>query len=519
VRRSWFMAVPPLIVALPFAGFPLQYDEVRLFVSTANSVRGNPLRAAEHALRDVDQFLDQGTFRPLGRFLENSVYSAMFETSEATGLAPHALQAVVRLVMVAALAYAAIRVVAALMRSAGAGPDHPALLVYPLVLATTLVANGAVSPLVLFPLLFTGSVVFVLAVALVTARDRDMQFRRLRRHEPVAMALVGVAAAMTYDLVYVAPILAAVFIVARATAAQMTVSEVLRLAAARRWMYLSIGFLVVFVPTRIEIAIRCSRAACYEATNVNASVDALELVPGRLLTGAPPVGWHHNSDLGRPGMQFELAALGGNALMALLLLAAIGWIAVVATSTSQEPESDDAAADGGPPRWERLGAALLMVGGASAVLAAVLVSLARFNQRRGLSVGQPWRDTVLVQFGWSLLIFAVAVVVVHRLRSQQARRTAGEAIVAVLGACLVVTLFFNWRLASVEGRTPGSTVTKQMLIAATTSDPTDRGNARRCELLDSFEDLVFPMDGLLDAMMLDRYGMAFCDPERIASSQ
>ncbi|MCY4424299.1 MAG: hypothetical protein OXC06_14660 [Acidimicrobiaceae bacterium] len=84
-----------------------------------------------------------------------------------------------------------------------------------------------------------------------------------------------------------------------------------------------------------------------------------------------------------------------------------------------------------------------MVGGASAVLAAVLVSLARFNQRRGLSVGQPWRDAVLVQFGWSLLIFAVAVVVVHRLRSRQARRTAGEAIVAVLGACLVVTLFFN----------------------------------------------------------------------------
>ncbi|MCY4424300.1 MAG: hypothetical protein OXC06_14665 [Acidimicrobiaceae bacterium] len=68
-------------------------------------------------------------------------------------------------------------------------------------------------------------------------------------------------------------------------------------------------------------------------------------MPGRLLTGAPPVGWHHNSDLGRPGMQFELAALGGNALMALLLLAAIGWIAVVASRTSQEPESNGSAAD------------------------------------------------------------------------------------------------------------------------------------------------------------------------------
>ena len=132
------MAVPPLIVALPFSGFSLQYDEVKLFVSTANTVRGNPLRAAEHSLRDIDRFLDLGTFRPLGRFLENGVYSAMFETSEATGLAPHALQGMIRLIMVAALAYAATRVVAALMRSAGVRPDHPALLIYPIVLAAHL---------------------------------------------------------------------------------------------------------------------------------------------------------------------------------------------------------------------------------------------------------------------------------------------------------------------------------------------------------------------------------------------
>lgn len=513
------MAVPPLIVAVPFSGFSLQYDEVKLFVSTANSVRGNPLLAAEQSLRDIDRFLDLGTFRPLGRFLENSVYSAMFETSEATGLAPHALQAVIRLVMVAALAHAAVRVVAALMRSAGAGPDHPALLVYPLVLAASLVANGGISPLVLFPLLFTGSAVFVLAAALVMARDRDMRPRRLQRHERVAMALLGVAAAMTYDLVYVAPALAAVFIVSRAVAARMTVSEAIRLAAARRWMYFSLGFLVVFVPARIAIAVRCSRTACYEATNVSLSVDALGLVPGRLLTGAPPVGWHHNSDLGQAGMQFDLAAMAANASMALLLLAAVVWIALVAGRTAQWPGHDDEASDDGPPRWGRLGAALLMVGTAAAVLASVLISLARFNQRRGLSVGQPWRDTVLVQFGWSLLIFAVVVLAVHCLRSPKARRTAVQVIVAVLGTCLVVTLFFNWRLASVEGRSLRSTVTKQMLIAATSSDATDRGNTHRCELIETFEKLAFSMEGLLDELMLDRYGTAFCDPDRIPGSE
>ena len=147
------------------------------------------------------------------------MYSAVFEASEATGLAPHAIQGVIRLLMVVALAHAATRVAAALMRSAGIRSDHPALLIYPIILAATLVANGGVSPLVLFPFLFVGSVVFALAVALVVARDRDMQRRRLQWYEPGAMALLGAAAAMTYDLVYVAPVLAAVFIAARALAA------------------------------------------------------------------------------------------------------------------------------------------------------------------------------------------------------------------------------------------------------------------------------------------------------------
>ena len=159
-----------------------------------------------------------------------------------------------------------------------------------------------------------------------------------------------------------------------------------------------------------------------------------------------------------------------------------------------------------------------MVGAASAVLAAVLVSLARFNQQRDLPVGQAWRDTVLVQVGWSLLIFAGALAVVHQFRSPRARRAAVEVIVAFLGACLVVTLFFNWRLASIQGRSPRSTVTKQMLMAATSNDDTDRANAHRCGLLDAFEGLAFPLNGILDEMMLDRYGMAFCDPDRVLDS-
>lgn len=526
VRRWWFMAAPPLIVTVPLAGFPLQYDEVKLFVSTANRVGANPIRAARHSLQEVGRFLDLGTFRPLGRFLENTQYSAVFETSEATGIAPHAVQGVIRLSLVVALALVAARVVSAVLRSGGARSDHPSLLVYPLVLAATLVAGGGVSPLVLFPLLFTGSVVLVLAVALLVARDRDMEARRLAWRERSAMVLVGAAAAMTYDLVYVAPVLAAVFIAARAVAARMPPAALLRTAAVSRWWHMSVGFLAVFIPSRIEIAIRCGERACYEATKVNPSVDALELVPGRILTGAPPVGWRYNSDLEPSGMQFDLAALAANALMALLLLVVIVWVFVAARGiarwdegTAGHLEPDPSAGSAGTmPRWGRIAAGLGVLGAAAAVLGAVLVSLARFNQQRDLPVGQAWRDTVLVQVGWSLVIFALVLAVAGALRAPRARRVALQAVVVLLATCLLLTLFYNWRLSGVQGRSPRSTATKQLLIAATTDDDTTAGNAGRCKLLGTFEELVSPMGGLLDEMMLDRYGYPFCDPDQVPAS-
>ena len=547
MTRWWFLTVPAFIVAIPLSGFPLQHDEVKLVASTAGRVGANPLRAAELSIQETGRFLDLGTFRPLGRFVENLGYSALLEASEATGLAPHAILGVIRLAVVVALAHAAILMVSAVMRSAGVGAGHPVLLVYPVVLAATLVANSSESPLVMFPFTFTGSVVLVLLVALCVARDQDMAPRRLTWREPVAMALLGAVAATFYDLAYVAPVLAAAYIAARAAAARMPLSAVMRTAAARRWAWTSVGFLAVFVPARIEVAARCGRVAteapyssgwencrleiaegvevaarcgrvaCYEATWISVSDGVLELLPGRLLTGLPPVGWNYSAERGGG----DLLALAANALMAGLLAAIVVWLFIAVRPAARRDQGGrvsggvlDSSPIPGPFPWRASPAALCIVGSACAVLPALLVSLSKFNQRRGLAVGQPWRDTVLVQVGCSMIVFALVVVVVGLIGGARARRAAVHTAVTVAGACLVATLFFNWRVTAVEGGSPRAAVTKQMLIAATSNDATDRGNARRCELLDTFEELAFSMDGLLDEMMLDRHGIPFCDPDR-----
>ena len=280
-------ALPAVIAAAPLAGFSFQGDERSVVYHHVVHTGTIPMRAAEVAVQSVDGYLTVGNFRPLGRFLEPLVYSLEFDAAEATGLAPHAVHGVVRLTMVMILALTAARAVSALARSAGTFSGVPVTLVFPMVLATTLVANGRHSPLVLFPFTLIGSVVLILAIAQTVARDQDMRVRPLRRREIAAMVLLGAAAACTYDLVYVAPVLAAVFIAARARAAAMPARALLSTAAARRWLALSVGFLAVFVPTRMEIARRCGDRSCYEGSDISLSGEMFELAAGRSMTGAP----------------------------------------------------------------------------------------------------------------------------------------------------------------------------------------------------------------------------------------
>ena len=525
---GWIVAAPAVVVAAPLIGLALQGDERRRIYRSAHYYSANPVEAARSAVRNVDAFLNAGNFRPIGRFAEGLEHGLVFEAGEFTGVAPHAILGFVRLAMVFALALVCARIVSKLARSAGVRSDHPTLTLYPLALGACLIANGTAMGLVQFPFMLIGAVVLTLAIALATARDADMQARPLRWHEPVTTALLGAGAAMTYDLVLVAPAVALAYVASRAVASGMPPGRVLKLAAMKRWGALSVGFLAVFVPVRLEIAQRCNVTACYQGSDLSLSADAIELAAGRALTATPVAGWSHNASLvERSDASFGFWDLLTDSLPALLLLTVLALTARTLIAAGAEP----ARAPSAPPvperrAWLRLPAALGGLGAAAAILAATVAGLSSWSQEVRPPIGRGWRETLLAQVGWSLIILAVLVAAIGSMRSAAGSRVAGRLAAILLGACLAATLLANSRLSVVDQHEPVSAVSELIAVETVNIDSTGAGNTRRCELIDRYTELV-PAHlweagpGLrtdLDDLVVGRHGMPFCDPARVGET-
>ena len=546
LRRWWVVAAPSLIVAVPLLGFALQNDYRRRIYRDARLYGSDPIEAASGAFRSIGFHLDRGMFRPVGKFVEYYTHSAVFEAGEATGLAPHVVLGGARMLMVTVLAVPSVAVVQALMRSAGLMPrEQPALALYPLVLAAVLVVSHPLSAVTWFPFLFIGSVALMLAVGLAVARDRDLQKRRLRWHEPVSMALLGAVVAMTFDLLYAAPPLAAAFIAARGVAGAHSPKYLLRTAALRRWLALSVGFLAVFVPARIEIAARCGRRACYSATDVSVSGELLELVGGRVLTGVPLAGWLYNTNPARllchitPGcglsystvqsdsreMRFTLIDLAANSLgLALMVAVVVVVVAAAITARRAIAAGGDSTSESTRPAQRNLAAGLALFGTAAALLAALMASLSSRIQRLDPPVGYTWRDTLMVQVGWSFVIIAVIVAALALARARGRGGIAVLAISAALFASLTMTLLANQRISHVDRAAPLSSVVNQISQASVNPVDTKAANAYRCALIDQYTELTPTTDWLggpgvradLDLLMQQRHGWPFCDPARDA---
>ena len=513
------------MVVLPLIGFSFQLDQRSEIYRSAVEGFGHPLEAARDAYSGIGEYLSRGNFRPIGRFLENFSHGFVFEAAEATGMAPHVVHGLVRIAMIGLLALTATQMVAAVMRSARTAPtDHPAYVLYPLILAATLVAGDADGPLTIYPFTLIGTSVFILAVGLAVARDRDMGIRPLAWHEAPSMFLLGAATAMTYDLAYVATPLAAAFVVCRTVVGGGSPKFALRTAALRRSVALGIGFLTVFVPVRIEIASRCSQTDCYSGSDIQLSGDILRLSADRLLTGAPPAGWYHTEKLAGRASRFEfsLADVAANSLLVLLLVAIV--VVTVRTARRATRRTETAGEDGSS--WVRLAAGLALCGAATAALPAMLVSLSRFLHFFQYAVGEAWRDTLLVQVGWSFMLAAAVVALTGAVRSTEKSRIAVVAVAAILGAGCIATLLANEQLAQIDRRMTLPSINNQISEATINFNLTDSGNVLRCGLINDYADFRERSGGMdqtkqlgvtLDRLMLDRYGQPFCDPARITA--
>ncbi len=101
-------------------------------------------------------------------------------------------------------------------------------------------------------------------------------------------------------------------------------------------------------------------------------------------------------------------------------------------------------------------------------------------------MGESWRDSLLVQVGWSFLITSVVVVIAEAVRSQRASKPVVWAMAVVLSIGLTFTLLSNVRLAYVDRMEPLSSINNQISAATVNLDRTESGNARRCSMINAY---------------------------------
>ncbi len=520
--RAW---VPSVLVVLPLVGLALVSDERRSVYWRAFTDDANPVTTAADVARGIDAFFAAGNFRPIGRFWEMLVHGFVYEAGEATAVAPHIILGVIRLAMVILVALGATAMVSALARSAGVYEQKSLVGTYPLALGAVLVASGSSGALAQFPHTFIGSVALLFAVTLAISRDRDMQRRPLRRREYAAMAASGIVAAAFYELAYLTPLIAALFLIARALASRMTPQAILATAAARRLMAHAVGFALVFVPVRVGIAFQCSGGDCYAGTDISLSTAAAGATLRRLLTGLPPFGWDHTAGLARSAsVELGFHDFGGNALIALIVIgiavttvAAARWRPVPAHNESSLLDHTGGLAGGS----NRLAAALLVLGGPMALLSASLAGLSAYTQQRQPAIGEAWRETLLTQVAWSMIAVACLTALDGALRGGLAARVARVVVAVALAVAMATSLLANWRSAEISRRDSIAVLTGMVSLSSVNIDDSDNGNALRCSLISAYAEAT--ADGPtwwsgeaigknLNELWLARLGLPYCEP-------
>ena len=476
----------------------------------------DPFAIARQNVAEIDDFLRQGNFRPFGRFIVYVEQTSIFEIATGTGVAPHILQGMVRLVMVSALAVVATCFMLALYRSAesagsktlvttdlqSVSTDVPnmsrqlpaTLAAFPMVLASTIVVSGSLHPVSFFPFYFIAMTMFLLLISLYVGSQRAISQRELGKFDVFVCVVSGMISAMTSEILYLVPVVCMLTIVARGTLSRITPQEMIRNAASRRFAALLAGFLVVFIPSRILIAIECSRYNCYEGSEAVLSALSFEQWIGRAMAGLQ---WDTLSSAIQGEYDTVSSARSyGDFVSNVWLLFVVAFMVYFAVSAGRRLARAHGPDQALPPAAQfRLGNVLIGLGSVLALSTALMVSLSEGLQgwhERGFGLDQ-WRDSLLVQISWAFILYGIVLAVLSRMPRRKTGSPVSRRILAGVAAILILVMSLNafaandkfgiWRRSDSAGN-----VVNLISTASVEFDRSDEGQAIRCEIMSMYAD-------------------------------
>ncbi len=504
----WFVVGPALTVALPLLAVGFQGDERRDVYFNAERFGTNPVPVLRQVVDELDVFLNAGNLRPLGRFIAYAQQTYLFETAEATGLAPHVTQGVVRCVGLGFFAWVFTRLVNRFSPSGGG--DTLAAWIAPPLLAVVLVASGVEHPIIHFPVLFILSASALLGATMVAANPILLDARREGWMKLGLLAVLGACSAMTFDLLYLVPGFAAIGLLAQAAVHGRAVLSLRGSAGAWRVLSIAGGFALVFVPSRIVIASRCAEHRCYSGSEPRLDADLFPVAFDRFLSGTPMAAWRHVDGSGtRAGGSLPAESLVTNSFL-LTLVAVLFCLSVFAARRLKPAQESHA---------PRQAVALASIGAALVVFPAVLVSASRLVQRGDYAVGEGWRDSLLTASGWAMLGLSAVVALQGRTNRVTGSRLGRIGVVVLLFVGLSATLLANARAANVDDADPESAVAQAVSSSLVPFDPSESANEIRCELAHRYREIrpdstkwisAEQIIANLDLLVIERHGVPYC---------
>jgi hypothetical protein len=503
-------------VTLPLMSLALRADERFHPYNFGAQWSASPWRVVAYPLSVTPDYLRLGNFRPLGRILEHLNFLVQYQLFLVTNLP---MNVVLGLVRIGSAVLLGLTVVWFARRFARSGPTEVTsagsqarslgflvALIYPALLTYT----GNLSSLVVFSGLYFQATAIVLLVAGAFLSPTLYGSSGLRGRAVVGFVALGAVTAATNEMVYLAVLVAAAVVIVQAWRFSLTPSALLHTAAWKASIAAAIGFVAVFLPTRLWIWAICRApdAACYPASEVSFSGWSPGLWGARVVASTPLRTWWTLRGT------YELTALVARVLLPLLVVvgaAVIHHRRTVDQRMRSEVADEGAALRGGP----RLDATLfgpVVIGAVLVAGAAMLSSLSTVIQESG-NPYISWRESPAAFAGLALLLAGLAQLVISKTGWT---RSVTAAVIVVASVGVALSFSSNVARQGREASDARNLLADRMAVEAASFDRSPEGDARRCLLLEEFEELHDDPSQLervqrgLDRTAQQRHGTDFC---------
>jgi hypothetical protein len=497
----------PLVVLAPLAALAPTADHRFNIYWHGGEIRSNPLELITYSWVTIPLYFDNGNFRPLGRMVEGGVDLAAFLLMDFLGLPANIAFRAVSFLAAVVLTLAAVvfaESVVARGRLFSAAPSRLSAAV-PFAVGAGFIAAGGTSTTILFGGLYWLSAALVLTVAAVLCR-----VGRVTRGGVALAVLAGAALAAFNEMAYLALPLAAVAVLVRGRwVLGLEGRDLLRSAGVRLTGLVWLGFLPVFVPVRVMIAVHCADGGCYKGSDLAVGGQALGALPNRMVSWLPPLMWQTAT---RSTDGAWLA--GAVTLAAAVILAVLAWRAWTDLPHLTPVDRSQGFALAG------VAFALLLLGSA---LAALNVEVqGRVADGRW---GEGWRDSAVTGVGGPLLVLGL-VFALMRIR----QRMLTGLLVVLLAATATVSTAANKAWQDATAHNKSAILNNAIAHEVADFDRSGTGNARRCDLREQFRTMYqngisnskdtneYPgqrsplgrFDATVDTATRQLYGMRFC---------